>query len=60
MSVADLVAQVRSELAAHVDPEYRQGAVNFFRESVDLWGVRVPHVKQIARQPRRVCHRALK
>jgi 3-methyladenine DNA glycosylase AlkD len=49
MIVADLVAQVRSELAARVDPQYHQGALNFFREPVDLWGVRAPHVKQIAR-----------
>ena len=49
MTVADLLAQVRSGLAAHVDPEYRQGALNFFREPVDLWGVRAFHVKHIAR-----------
>lgn len=49
MGVADLLARIRSELAAHVDPAYRQGALNFFREPVDLWGVRAPHVKQIAR-----------
>lgn len=60
MTVADLLAPVHSDLAAHVDPEYRQGALSFFREPVGLWGVRAPHVKQTARQPRRVCHRALK
>lgn len=49
MTVADLLARLRSELAAHVDPRYRQGALNYFREPVDLWGVRAPQVKQMAR-----------
>lgn len=48
MTVAELLAHLRSELAARVDPRYRQGALNYFREPVDLWGVRAPLVRQIA------------
>lgn len=49
MTLADLLARVRSELAAHADPEVRQSALKFSREPVDLWGVRAPDVKRIAR-----------
>ena len=49
MTGAELLADVRSQLAARVDPVYREGARNFSREPVDLWGVRAPDVKQIAR-----------
>jgi 3-methyladenine DNA glycosylase AlkD len=49
MTVAELLAHVRSELAARVDPVYREGARNFSREALDLWGVRAPDVRQIAR-----------
>jgi 3-methyladenine DNA glycosylase AlkD len=49
MTAADLLTEVRSRMAAHVDPVYRQGATKFFREPIDLWGVRAPEVKRIAR-----------
>ncbi len=49
MTVAELLTYIRSELAARVDPVYREGARNFSRDPVDLWGVRAPDVKQIAR-----------
>lgn len=49
MTVAEVLAQIRAELAARVDAVYREGARNFSREPVDLWGVRAPDVKQIAR-----------
>jgi 3-methyladenine DNA glycosylase AlkD len=49
MTVAELLTHIRSELAARADPRIREGARNFSREPVDLWGVRAPDVKQIAR-----------
>ena len=56
MNASELLAQVRTELAARADPEFRRGVVNYFREPVDPWGVRRPDLKPIeqaaARQAR--------
>jgi 3-methyladenine DNA glycosylase AlkD len=43
-----LADRVRAELAAHAEPRFREGASRFFKESVDLWGVRSPDVHRIA------------
>jgi 3-methyladenine DNA glycosylase AlkD len=49
MTGSELLKQVRSGLRAHVDPEFRTGVLNFFKEPVDPWGVRSPHSKALAR-----------
>lgn len=49
MNAAELVKWVRTELAAHADPAFREGVKNFFREPVDPYGVRSPEAKAIAR-----------
>lgn len=49
MTAAQLLRQIRSDLAANVDPEFRSGMLNFFREPIDAWGVRAPEVRRIAR-----------
>jgi 3-methyladenine DNA glycosylase AlkD len=48
MTAEELLDQVRSGLVASVDPKHREGVRNFFRESVDPYGVRSPDVKKIA------------
>jgi 3-methyladenine DNA glycosylase AlkD len=47
MAPQELLAQVRRQLRAAADPEFRAGEVNFFRETVDPYGVRSPDVKRI-------------
>jgi len=49
MRAAELAERVRSELAARADPLVREGARRFCREEIEVWGVRAPAVKQIAR-----------
>jgi 3-methyladenine DNA glycosylase AlkD len=49
MTVEQLVQEIRSDLAARIDPEFREGMLNFFREPIDAWGVRSPEVKRISR-----------
>jgi 3-methyladenine DNA glycosylase AlkD len=49
MTIAELLAHIRSELASRADPRHREGARSFSREPLDLWGVRAPDVKQISR-----------
>jgi 3-methyladenine DNA glycosylase AlkD len=49
MTAAELVEQVRSQLRARADEEFRRGVANFFREAVDPYGVRSADVQTIAR-----------
>jgi 3-methyladenine DNA glycosylase AlkD len=49
VTVDELVAQVRRELRAHTEEEFRRGVIRYFREPVDPYGVRGPEVKAIAR-----------
>lgn len=42
-----LINEIRSELVARVDPEYREGCRNFFKEPVDPWGVRSADLKAV-------------
>jgi 3-methyladenine DNA glycosylase AlkD len=48
--------EIRSQLALHVDPIYREGCRAFFKETVDPWGVRSADLKRIEAN----VHRALK
>jgi 3-methyladenine DNA glycosylase AlkD len=45
----DLVAYIRAELAARVDEAFRAGAARFFKETIDLWGVRTVDLQRIIR-----------
>lgn len=46
----ELVAELRQELQRHADERYRQGVMRFFREPIDLYGVRTPDAKRISRE----------
>jgi len=48
MTAEELLTQVRSQLAARADPKFRESAMRFFREPVDLYGVRTPTVRKIS------------
>ena len=45
----ELVDSIRAELARRVDPEYREGCRNFFKEAVDPWGVRSADLESVWR-----------
>ncbi len=47
MTVEELLRSVRAELAARVDLLYKEGAGKFFKERIDLHGVRAPEVRRI-------------
>jgi 3-methyladenine DNA glycosylase AlkD len=49
VTVDELLAEVRRELRAHAEEEFRRGVIRYFREPVDPYGVRGPEVKAIAR-----------
>jgi 3-methyladenine DNA glycosylase AlkD len=42
------IKQLRTELQANVDKEYKVGAQKYFKEEIRLYGVRSPEVKKIA------------
>ncbi|MFO7676517.1 MAG: DNA alkylation repair protein [bacterium] len=44
-----LVRELSRELARHADAKYRAGVQGFFREPVELHGVRTPDVRRISR-----------
>jgi len=44
----DIVKQIRAELLQNVDPVYREGAQNYFKEGIVLHGVRLPVVRTIS------------
>ena len=46
--IPEILAWIRRELKAHVDPVYRAGLLAYFREPIDPYGVRTPTVKRIA------------
>lgn len=43
-----IVAAIRDQLAAAVDPVYREGQRAFFQHEIDTWGVRAVALKHIA------------
>jgi 3-methyladenine DNA glycosylase AlkD len=46
--IPEILAWIRRELKAHVDPVYRAGMLAYFREPIDPYGVRTRDVKPIA------------
>jgi len=44
----DIIKHIRAELLKNVDPVYRQGAQNYFKEGIVLHGVRLPVVRAIS------------
>jgi 3-methyladenine DNA glycosylase AlkD len=48
MEPNELLAAVRSQLAASADPKFRDALRWFFKEPVDPYGVRTPQVRKIA------------
>ena len=48
MTPDEPLMQIRAELRGAVDPEYRRGVLNYFKEQIDPYGVRAPQVKKIA------------
>lgn len=44
-----MLKKLLSELKPHIEPEYKTGATNFFKEPIDPLGVRTPTVRKIAR-----------
>jgi 3-methyladenine DNA glycosylase AlkD len=54
MTVPELAAEVRRQMAAHADPRFAEGARNFFKEAVDPWGVRSADLKTIEKMVCRV------
>ena len=45
-----IIAEIQKELKANVDISYRDGAIRFFNEPIECYGVRTPIVRQIAKQ----------
>ena len=45
-----IITEIRKEMKKHVDTEYRDGAIRFFNEPVECYGVRTPIVRSIARE----------
>ncbi|MCU0607966.1 MAG: DNA alkylation repair protein [Candidatus Edwardsbacteria bacterium] len=48
MAEQQLIAAIRAELLRHVDPKYKDGAQNYFKEGIVLHGVRTPRVRAIS------------
>jgi 3-methyladenine DNA glycosylase AlkD len=44
----ELLEDVRRKLSQQIEPVYREGARAFFKEEVDLYGVRTPKVRRVA------------
>ncbi|MDO9390760.1 MAG: DNA alkylation repair protein [bacterium] len=44
----DIIKHIRAELLKNVDPVYREGAQNYFKEGIVLHGVRLPVVRAIS------------
>ncbi len=45
----DIITEIRQDLLERVDEEYRTGSTKFFREEVNILGVKTPDVRKIAR-----------
>lgn len=48
MAGQQLIAAIRAELLRHVDPGYKRGAQDYFKEGIVLHGVRTPIVRAIS------------
>lgn len=42
-----VIAQIKKEFLKNVDPIYKKGSINFFKEPIDCYGVRIPIVRKI-------------
>lgn len=47
--IRNVLAEIRQDLIDRVDQEYKIGANNYFKEKVNILGVRTPEVRKIAR-----------
>ena len=45
----DIIGEIRQDLQERVDNEYKKGAPKYFREEVNIMGVRTPDVRKVAR-----------
>lgn len=45
-----IINQIRKELRKKVDVKYKNGAENFFKEPIKIYGVRIPIVRQISKK----------
>ncbi len=45
----DIITEIRQDLLERVDEEYKENSTKFFREEVNMLGVRTPDVRKIAR-----------
>ncbi len=45
-----IISKITSELKKNIDLEYKEGATKFFKEEVNVFGVRVPIVRKIGRK----------
>ena len=43
----NVIKEVKKELKNEVDLEYKKGCTNFFREDINILGVRTPKVREI-------------
>ena len=43
-----MLAELRGELKGHVDSQYLEGAKNYFREEINIYGVRLPEVRALS------------
>ncbi len=43
-----ILTKIRKELKQNIDPAYKQGAENFFREKIKIYGVRIPVARKIS------------
>jgi len=46
----NIISEIRKELKGQVDISYRDGAIRFFNEPIECYGVRTPLVRKIAGQ----------
>ncbi len=45
-----IIQTIQKELKKHIDLEYKKGANNFFKEPIELYGIRTPEVRRISRE----------
>ena len=45
-----IINNIRKELKQNIDPKYKEGAINFFKEPIKVYGVRSKIVHQIAQK----------
>jgi len=43
-----ILQDVRKELKQNIDVEYKKGAINYFKEKIKIYGVRIPIARKIS------------